>query len=423
MTATPAPAERPASVPSSSRPDWRTPGVIVLAGCLIAMVSFGPRSAMGFFTNEMSVDRGWALAVFSLSAAIQNILWGIGQPFAGALADRFGVTRVLVVGAVLYALGLVWMAHATDPFSLHMSAGVLIGFGLAGCSFNLVLAAFGKLLPLSWRPMALGAGSAAGSFGQFLFAPLTVFLKGAIGWEATLMLFGAAMLIVLPLSVVLMTPRAEEPAGTPSADETQTLKAALAEAFGHRSYNLLVAGFFVCGFHLAFITIHLPKYLVDHGISTTIGGWVMALIGLFNLAGSLLAGYWSGKVSKPYLLSAIYLARSALIVGFVLLPLTPWTALAFGAGIGLLWLSTVPPTSGLVLVMFGPRWMAMLFGVVFLSHQIGSFLGVWLAGLLYDSTGSYDVVWWLGVALGLFAALVHLPIQEQPVARATPAST
>ncbi|WP_126396681.1 MFS transporter [Blastochloris tepida] len=421
MTATPAPAARPATV-SASRPGWRTPGVIVLAGCLIAMISFGPRSAMGFFTNEMSVDRGWALAVFSLSAAIQNILWGIGQPFAGALADRFGVTRVLMAGAVLYALGLVWMAHAADPFSLHMSAGVLIGFGLAGCSFNLVLAAFGKLLPLSWRPMALGAGSAAGSFGQFLFAPLTVFLKGTIGWEATLTLFGAAMVMVLPLSVVLMTPRAEEPAGDPSAAETQTLKAALAEAFGHRSYNLLVAGFFVCGFHLAFITIHLPKYLVDHGISNAVGGWVMALIGLFNLAGSLLAGYWSGKVSKPYLLSAIYAARAALIVGFVLLPLTPLTALAFGAGIGLLWLSTVPPTSGLVLVMFGPRWMAMLFGVVFLSHQIGGFLGVWLAGLLYDSTGSYDVVWWLGVALGLFAALVHLPIQERAVVRAAPVS-
>ncbi|NJL08243.1 MAG: MFS transporter [Methylacidiphilales bacterium] len=421
MTATPAPAARPATA-SAPLPGWRTPGVIVLAGCLIAMVSFGPRSAMGFFTNEMSVDRGWALAVFSLSAAIQNILWGIGQPFAGALADRFGVTRVLVAGTLLYALGLVWMANATDPLSLHMSAGVLIGFGLAGCSFNLVLAAFGKLLPLSWRPMALGAGSAAGSFGQFLFAPLTVFLKGAIGWEATLMLFGAAMLLVLPLSVVLMTPRAEAPAGDPWSAETQTLRAALAEAFGHRSYNLLVAGFFVCGFHLAFITIHLPKYLVDHGISNAVGGWVMALIGLFNLAGSLASGYWSGKVSKPYLLSAIYAARSALIVGFVLLPLTPATALAFGAGIGLLWLSTVPPTSGLVLVMFGPRWMAMLFGVVFLSHQIGSFLGVWLAGLLYDSTGSYDVVWWLGVALGLFAALVHLPIQERAVARAAPVS-
>ncbi|BAR99264.1 MFS permease [Blastochloris viridis] len=390
--------------------------MIVLAGCLIAMVSFGPRSAMGFFTNEMSVDRSWALAIFSFSAALQNILWGIGQPVAGAIADRYGLAKVLVVGAVLYAAGLVWMANAADPTSLHLSAGVLIGFGLAGCSFNLVLAAFGKLLPLSWRPMALGAGSAAGSFGQFLYAPLAVYLKAAIGWDATLMVFGAAMLIVLPLSVVLMTPPADPP--RPDAETaSQSLTHALTEALAHRSYMLLMAGFFVCGFHLAFITIHLPKYLVDHGISNAVGGWVMALIGLFNLAGSLLAGYWSGKVSKPYLLSAIYLARAALIVGFVLLPLTPWTALAFGAGIGLLWLSTVPPTSGLVLVMFGPRWMAMLFGLVFLSHQIGSFLGVWLAGVLYDSTGSYDVVWWLGVALGLFAALVHLPIQEKPVER------
>jgi MFS family permease len=423
MSATPAPAARAPLPPAvAHRPRWRTPAAIVLAGCLIAMVSFGPRSAMGFFTNEMSVDRGWALAIFSFSAAIQNILWGIGQPFAGALADRYGIAKVLVVGALLYAAGLVWMAHAADPTSLHLSAGVLIGFGLAGCSFNLVLAAFGKLLPLSWRPMALGAGSAAGSFGQFLYAPLAVYLKATIGWDATLMVFGAAMLIVLPLSVVLMTPPADPHAGNAGDGDAQPLRHALAEALAHRSYMLLVAGFFVCGFHLAFITIHLPKYLVDHGISNAVGGWVMALIGLFNLVGSLAAGYWSGKVSKPYLLSAIYLARAALIIGFVLLPLTPATALAFGAGIGLLWLSTVPPTSGLVLIMFGPRWMAMLFGLVFLSHQVGGFLGVWLAGLLYDSTGSYDLVWWLGVALGLFAALVHLPIVEKPVARVATAN-
>jgi predicted MFS family arabinose efflux permease len=232
------------------------------------------------------------------------------------------------------------------------------------------------------------------------------------------LVFAATLLIILPLALVLATPRmAQAKAGAPTTAETQTAKQALAEAFGHPSYNYLVAGFFVCGFHIAFITIHLPKYLVDHGLAASIGGWVLALIGLFNIVGSLGAGYLSGRMSKRWLLSSIYFTRSIVIVLFLLAPVTNTSALMFGAAIGLLWLSTVPPTSGLVALMFGTRWMAMLYGIVFLSHQIGAFIGVWLAGLLYDSTGNYDVVWYIGIALGLFAAVVHLPIREVPVAR------
>jgi MFS family permease len=397
---------------------WRTPTVILIVGAFCAMLTFGPRASLGFFTTELSSERGWALAIFSLSAAIQNLLWGLGQPFAGALADRYGTARVLVIGVVLYAAGMIGMAFAADPLTLHMSAGVLIGLGLAGCSFNLVLAAFTKLLPAEKRSLALGVGSAAGSFGQFLFAPLTVLLKAYIGWQMTLVVFGLLLLIIIPLAFVLSTPPMQTNKGPgASVAESQTYKQALAEAFGHPSYNFLVAGFFVCGFHIAFITIHLPKYLVDHGIAASIGGWVMALIGLFNIVGSLAAGYLGGRYSKRWILSAIYFTRSIAIILFLVMPLTPVSALLFGAFIGLLWLSTVPPTSGLVALMFGTRWMAMLYGVVFLSHQVGAFLGVWLAGLLYDSTGNYDLVWYLGIALGVFAAIVHLPIREQPVAR------
>jgi MFS family permease len=399
-------------------PSWRTPLVILLAGALCAMVTFGPRASLGLFTNEMSSDRGWALAIFSLSAAIQNLLWGLGQPFAGALADRYGSRPVLVVGAVVYAAGLLWMAYATDPLSLHMSAGVLIGFGLAGCSFNIVLAAFTKMLPADWRSMALGVGSAAGSFGQFLFAPLTVALKQSIGWQPTLIVFAATLLVIIPLALVLATPKMASATGTNvSPAQNQSLKQALAEAFGHPSYNLLVAGFFVCGFHIAFITIHLPKYLSDQGLHVSIGGWVLALIGLFNIIGSLTAGYLGGRYSRRWLLSSIYFARSVVIVLFLMAPVTNTSALLFGAAIGLLWLSTVPPTSGLVALMFGTRWMAMLYGIVFLSHQVGAFIGVWLAGMLYDGTGNYDLVWYIGIALGLFAAVVHLPIREAPVQR------
>lgn len=400
---------------SAAIESWRTPAVIILSGCLIAVLTFGPRSTMGFFIQPMGQEFSWGRDVFGLAFAIQNLLWGAGQPFAGAIADRFGIARSLSAGALLYALGLALMAYSTSPGMLHLSAGVLIGFGLSGASFNIVLSGFAKILPEEWRPFSYGAGTAAGSFGQFLFSPLSVALLESYGWQTTLLVFAALMLLVLPFSLAL--------AGAPTIPVTartqasQSFRQALSEAFGNRSYVLLVLGFFTCGFHVAFITAHLPPYLVDKGLDVSWGGWVIALIGLFNIAGSIGAGYLMSRYPRRFILAAIYFLRSVAFMAFLVTPVTPASALLFGAAIGLLWLSTVPPTSGLVALMFGTKYMATLFGVVFFSHQVGAFIGVWLGGVLYERTGSYDVVWWLGVALGLFAALVHLPIRERPVER------
>jgi predicted MFS family arabinose efflux permease len=402
-----------ASAPQSF--GWRTPAVVLVCGCLISIVTFGPRSTFGFFLQPLSQDLGFGRDVFALSIAIQNLLTGVGQPFAGALADRFGTLRTLIGGALLYVAGLVLMSHATTPGMLHLSAGVLIGFGLSGASFTIVLAAFGKLIPESWRSLAFGVGTAAGSFAQFLFSPLAVALLGTVGWHETLLIFAGIVLLVLPLSLAIATPAQDSGAG--AAVRPQSFREALSEAFGHRSYVLLVIGFFTCGFHVAFITTHLPPYLVDRGLDATWGGWVIAFIGLFNIIGSIAAGVLGGRLPKRYLLSMIYLLRAVAITGFLLVPLTPVSALTFGAVMGVLWLSTVPLTSGLVALMFGVRYMGTLFGFVFFSHQVGAFIGVWLGGVLYERTGSYDVVWWLGVGLGIFAAIVHLPIRERPVER------
>ena len=404
-----------------ARPAWRTPAVIVICGCLIAILTFGPRSTLGFFLTPLSRAHGWGRDVFAFALAIQNLLWGIGQPFAGAIADRFGSVRVLSGGAILYALGLALMANASTPGLLDLSAGVLVGFGLSGCSFNIVLAAFGKLVPESWRSLSLGAGTAAGSFGQFLFSPLGVLFIDLYGWQNSLVIFAALMLLILPLSLVLATPRASTTAALGDVP-SQSIRQSLAEAFGHRSYVLLVLGFFTCGFQLAFITVHLPAYLVDRGLSAEVGGWTLAVIGLFNILGSLAAGWLGNRMSKPYLLSLIYLARALAIAVFVLLPASTPATLAFGAAMGLLWLSTVPPTSALVALMFGTRWLAMLFGFAFFSHQVGGFLGVWLGGILFERTGSYDAVWWLSVLFGVLSAVINLPIVEKPVARPLPAA-
>ncbi|HEV2558010.1 MAG TPA: MFS transporter [Microvirga sp.] len=396
-----------------------SPEFIVLAGCLIALITFGPRASAGLFQIPMTVEYGWGRDVFGLAIAVQNLLWGVGQPFAGAVADRFGTLRVLCVGALLYAVGLVVMAYATTPGVLHLGAGVLIGFGLAGCSFNLVLGAFSKLLPENWRPMAFGAGTAAGSFGQFLFPPLGNILIESMGWQQALVVFSVTLLLVLPLSIPLATRvGANAPtSGGPVPIANQSIRQALAEAFRHRSYVLLVLGFFTCGFQLAFITAHLPAYLKDAGLSAAVGGWTLAVIGLANAFGSLSAGWLSTRMSKRWLLAWIYLGRSLAITVFILLPASPVTSLVFGAAIGLLWLSTVPPTSSLVMLMFGTRYMAMLYGFAFFSHQVGGFLGVWLGGVLYESSGSYSIVWWLSVVLGLLSAAINLPIEERPVER------
>ena len=403
------------SPPVSAAATWRTPLVIVICGCLIGMLTFGPRSTFGFFMQPMSREFSWGRDVFGLALAIQNLLWGLGQPIAGAIADRFGSLRVICAGALLYAMGLVTMRYAATPLSLNLSAGVLIGFGLSGSSFNLVLSAFGKLVPPQWRGMALGAGTAAGSFGQFLFAPFGVALLDNFGWQPTLTVFACLMLLVVPLSLALATPASTS---SPAAvAEQQTFKHALAEAFGHRSYVLLVSGFFTCGFQLAFISVHLPAYLVDRGLPVQTGGWVIATIGLFNIIGSLGVGWLQNQVPKRYILSMIYLIRVISIVAFISFPITTFSAIAFGLVTGLTWLSTVPPTSSLVALMFGTRWLATLYGFAFFSHQLGSFLGVLLGGIVFERFGSYTPIWWLSVLLGLVSALINLPIVEAPVGR------
>ena len=401
----------------SAAMNWRTPLVVVVCGCLIGLLTFGPRSALGFFMQPMGRDFSWGRDVFGLALAIQNLLWGIGQPVAGAIADRFGSLRVISAGALMYAAGLILMRHSTSPLGLDLSAGVLIGFGLSGCSFNLVLSAFGKLLPPEWRGIALGAGTAAGSLGQFVFAPFGVAMIDNFGWQAALTAFAGLMLLVVPLSLALGTPNPGA-GGDASAVEQQTFKRALAEAFGHRSYVLLVLGFFTCGFQLAFITVHLPAYLVDRGVPVQLGGWVVATIGLFNIVGSLSVGWLQSRLPKRYILSVIYSVRAMAIVAFISFPITPFSALAFAAITGLAWLSTVPPTSSLVGVMFGTRWLATLYGFAFFSHQVGGFLGVWLGGVVFEKFHSYTPIWWLAVLFGIMSALINLPIVEAPVRRA-----
>jgi MFS family permease len=416
---------RRASSPSASS-SWRTPAIVVVCGCLISMIGFGPRATLGFFLVPMSSANGWEREVFALSVAIQTLVYGAAQPFSGAIADRFGTIPVIIAGTLLYAAGIFMMAHAATPETLYLSSGLLIGFGLSGCSFNLVISSFGKLLPESWRSLAFGAGTASGSFGQFLFSPLGVGLIDAFGWRATLEIFAGLLLLIIPLAFAVATPRSDAPAQTslrsPSEAQSQNYKQALAEAFGHRSYILLVLGFFTCGFQLGFVTLHLPAYLTDRGISAEVGGWTMGVIGLFNIVGAMLSGWLGGRMPKRYILSVIYFARALAVVFLITLPASPAVALIYGAVTGLLWLSSVPPTAGLVAVMFGTRWLAMLFGVAFFSHQVGGFLGIYLGGLLFVQTGSYDVVWWLGVLFGVLSAVINLPIVEKPVQRVAAAA-
>ena len=399
---------------------WRTPIVIVLCGCLISLISFGPRSTFGFFLTPMTTANGWGRDAFALALAIEMLLWGAAQPFAGALADRFGAVQVLMGGAVLYVAGIVWMAYATTLLEFHLSAGVMIGLGLGGCSFALVLGAFAKLLPDEWRTLAFGMGTAAGSFGQFLFSPLAIVLIDQFGWHNTLLIFGAVLLTMLPMSLALAAPR-RAPGAAPYMSPGQSVTQALAEALGHRSYVLLILGYFTCGFQLFFITVHLPAYLIDRGLPASIGGWTIAVIGLLNIVGSIASGYIANSMPKRYLLSAIYFGRSLAIFAFILLPPSPAATLIFGGVIGLLWLSTIPPTSALVAIMFGNRWLTMLLGLAFFSHQVGGFLGVWLGGVLFEASGSYDVIWWGTIILGIASAVINLPIVEKPVPRPAPA--
>ena len=400
------------AAPAASRP---MPWLIILAGSLIAVLTFGPRSAMGFFQLPMLQDTGWDRTTFGLAMALQNLAWGVSQPFFGAIADKFGTWRVLLVSGLVYALGLVLMSFGTSPFWLHVGGGVLVGLGVGAGSFGILLSAFARNVTPDQRSMAFGICTAAGSAGMFLFAPLSQGLISAYGWSDSLVYLAMLMLVVPLIAIPL---RGNSSSGITAASEyKQTIGEALREALGHRSYLLLVAGFFVCGYQVAFITAHFPAYLGDIGIDARYAVIALALIGFFNIIGSLAAGFIGQRYSKPYFLAYIYLARSVAVAAFILLPKSPASVIVFAIVMGLLWLSTVPPTNGLVAIMFGTKHLGLLGGIVFFSHQVGSFLGVWMGGYLYDHLGTYDPVWWLGAALGIFAAIVHWPIEERGVAR------
>jgi MFS family permease len=400
---------------TAAKSDVSFPWLIILAGCCIAMLTFGPRSAMGLFQLPMITDRGWDRSTFGLAMAIQNLFWGLGQPFFGAIADRFGTWKVLVLAALFYSSGLYIMSIADTPTVLYISGGVLVGLGIAAASFGVVLSAFARNVSPGQRSFAFGLGTAAGSAGMFLFAPLSQSFIANFGWVQTLTIFAGMMVLIPFLAVPLKGNSSSGKVSQTEAD--QSIGDALREAFGHQSYLLLTAGFFVCGFQVAFITAHFPAYIGDIGIEAKYAGMALALIGFFNIWGSLASGIVGQRYSKPYLLAYIYIGRSIAVTLFLLLPQTPASVIVFSAVMGILWLSTVPPTNALVAIMFGTRHLGLLGGLVFLSHQIGSFLGIWLGGYLFDQYGTYDPVWWIGVALGLFAAMVHWPIQERAVER------
>jgi MFS family permease len=403
----------PATVTAPAR-SWRTPTLIIVSGLLLSLIAFGVRSGTGLFLSPISLELGWGREVFALSIALQMLIWGACVPIAGAIADKFGSARVLATGAIFYGVGFALMAYSSEPWHMHLTAGALVGIGLAGTSFTIVIAVLARMVRPERRSVVVGLCSAFTSLGQFVILPLGQGFITAYGWHTAAILLGAIALCMLPFAFVVRA-NGRPPAGV----DDQKLTAALGEAFGYRSYVLTVIGFFVCGFQLFFIVNHLPSYISDQGLPPWVASWTLAMVGLANVVGAILAGFIGGRWPhhKRLWLAAIYVTRSIATLGFILLPLVPESAMIYGAIMGLLWLSTVPLTQGLVAQFFGLRWMATLFGIAFFSHQVGGFLGVWLGGLLFDLYKSYDIVWWLNIALGLFAAAVHIPIREAPAPR------
>ena len=391
---------------------------VLLCGAAIVTVSMGIRHGFGLWLQPVTADRGWTRETFAIALAVQNLAWGLAGPFAGALADRWGAFRVLIGGSVLYAAGLVVMGVAASGVGFLGGAGLLIGVAQSGTTYAVVYGVIGRNVLPEKRSWAMGVAAAAGSFGQFLMVPIEGGLISGIGWQNALFVLALAVLLIVPLAFGLREPNHR--AG--SVTGAQSIGAAIREALGDRSFQLLTAAYFVCGFQVVFIGVHMPSYLRDHGLSPGVATTALALIGLFNVIGTYMAGSLGGRLPKKYLLSTIYALRSIVITVFVLAPLTPASVYLFASAIGILWLSTVPLTNGIVAEIYGVRFLSMLGGFVFLSHQVGSFLGVWLGGRLYDSTGSYDVVWWIAVALGVVAALVNLPIREQALLRPTVAA-
>ena len=389
--------------------------VVLIAGSVTTALALGARSTMGIFLDPVSDGLGLGTGSFALMVAVQNLIWGIGQPVAGGLADRFGTRRVLVIGAVIYAAGLLVLAEATGPMGLHVGGGVLMGVGMAAASFSVVLAAIGRLVDESRRSFALGVATAAGSVGQFTLIPLARILIESTSWETAMLVIAGLTALIVVFCVPLRDP--EETGDNPEVEmgEEETLREVFARASRNRSYLFLNTGFFVCGFHVTFIGVHLPKHLEDIGQSTGVAAAALSVIGLFNIAGSLAAGSLGQRYSKAFLLSLLYGVRGLVILGFILLPQNSSMTIVFGCLMGLLWLSTIPLTSGIVMSQFGTKHSGTLFGVVFLSHQIGAFIGSWGAGIVRDTTGSYMGWWWTAVVLGVFGAFIHLFIDESPV--------
>ncbi len=392
---------------------WRTPLLVIIAGCVISATGFGIRSSFGLFLEPMTLAKGWSRETFGLAMALQNLFWGIGLPFAGAFADKFGPVKVIVCGAILYALGVWGMTMVDSSVGLYITGGILAGVGIAFAAFTIAMAAMIRVVGPEKRSFVLGLGTAAGSFGQVLFSPISQGFITAYGWSTTLNILAGILLIMIPFALIL----SNDPGAANETTRNQTIKQALGEATSHNGFVLLTIGFFVCGFHVAFITVHFPAYIRDLGLDPSIGAWSIALIGLMNILGSFLSGIAGQKYSKKMGLSLIYFARAAVILALVLSPKTAPVIFLFAGTMGLLWLSTIPLTTGIVAQIFGVRYIATLFGVVFFSHQLGSFLGVWLGGRIYDQTGSYDGMWYAGIVLGVVAAIIHLPINEKPLSR------
>ena len=390
---------------------------VLICGAAIVTLSMGIRHGFGLWLQPITQAQGWGRQEFGFAMAIQNLSWGFVGIFAGMVADKFGAFRVIALGAVIYSVGLLGMAWATDPWVFALFTGVIIGTAQAGTTYAVIYGVIGRNVPAERRSWAMGVAAAAGSFGQFLMVPVEGLLISQAGWQTALVILAAAALLIVPLAWGLREPALSAPG---QIQRDQTIAQALKEAFKYPSFQLLMAGYFVCGFQVVFIGVHMPSYLKDHGLAPQVASYALALIGLFNVFGTYIAGSLGQKMPKKNILAFIYAARSVAIVLFLLAPLTPTSVYIFSAVMGLLWLSTVPPTNAAVAQIFGVAHLSMLSGFIFFSHQIGSFMGVWLGGYLYDKTGSYNIVWYLAIALGIFAALVNLPVRESPIARKAP---
>ena len=399
----------------SSQPKNLSMAQVLICGAAIVTLSMGIRHGFGLWLQPITQDQGWTRQTFALALAIQNLSWGFCGIFAGMLADRLGAFKVLIGGALLYGLGLLGMALSSSPLTFALTTGLLIGAAQAGTTYAVIYGVLGRQIAPEKRSWAMGVAAAAGSFGQFLMVPVEGQLISSLGWKEALLVLSAMVLLIVPLAYGLREPGFQ---GSQAPKRQQTVAQALVEAFKYPSFQLLMAGYFVCGFQVVFIGVHMPSYLKDHGLSPQVASYALALIGLFNVFGTYIAGSLGQKMAKKNILAFIYFARAVAISIFLLVPLSPISVYVFSAVMGALWLSTVPPTNATIAQIFGVQHLSMLGGFVFFSHQIGSFMGVWLGGFLYDKTGSYDVVWYLSIALGVFAGLVNLPVREAPIQRA-----